>query len=272
MFKTEMDTERKSQRIVLGIGIVCSIGCLQGLCAPPPGFELENRDLADPIAERQASEKRMVETLKQETRDRERIRGLPGGQEALAELTRLNLAREKREKELLQPVEAVLKHYEEVLKKKLAADALYQERCQSVTTAQERVKGDTELADLFKKHRDRIAGETKGELPTREQVLAAIRDSDDRPLLRRLLERQHAGRQGIMRLQVEAGNRQCEIEKADQELLEIKKQESTLLQQLKSGTLARDEQLQKLAADITAAKIRIQELESRARSEPVPDK
>jgi hypothetical protein len=239
---------------------------------PPPEFAFETRDLADPVAARQASEKHTIETLNRETRHRERIRGLPGGPEVLAELTRLNLAREKREKELLQPVEAVRKHYDGVLKAKLAADAVYQERCQSVTTAQERVEGDMELADLIKKHRDRIAGEAKGRVPPREQVLAAIRDSDDKPTLRRLLEQQHAGRQDLMWLQVEAGNRRREIEKADQELLEIKKQESTLLQQLKSGILARDEQLQKLAAEITAAQMHIKELVSRAESEPDSDK
>jgi hypothetical protein len=242
-----------------------------GRAQPPSGFRLQEQELADPAAERQVNDKRMSQALVQQTRERQFIRSIPGGQKALARLQKLELARKERERELLQPVEVVKREYAEVLKKKLQSDTVYQAHKEAVTSAEEELKDSNEVSELLEKHRKRVAGNGNADVLSRDELLAVINESDDAPQLRKAFQSNHAARQKIWRLKGEAGKRQREIEQTDPELLEIKRREKLLQQNLRNEVLARDEQLLRLTDEIALAKREVQRLNAEAPQQQIGD-
>lgn len=238
---------------------------------PPSGFELQKQYLADPTAQRQVHDKRMSLALVQETRERQQIRSVPGGQEALERVQELELARKERERELLRPLEAVKREYADVLREKLQADAVYQTRKAAVLSAEEQLKNDNELSMLLAKHQKRIAGNENAHVLSRDEVLSAISESDDAPRLRKVLQSNYAASQEVWRLRGEAGNRQREIEQTDPNLLKIKRQEASLLRELETDVLAHDEQLQRLADEIAVANREVEDLKVEATQQQTGD-
>ena len=238
---------------------------------PPPGFRLQEQELADPAAERQLNDKRMSQTLVQQTRERHLIRSIPRGQEALVRVQKLEMARKERERVLLQPVEVVKREYAEVLKKKLQSDAVYQVRKEALASAEEQMKDNTEISVLLEKHRNPIAGNENAEVLPRDETFATISQSDDAPLLRKALRSNHAAHQELWRLRGDAGKRQREIEQTDPELLEIKRREKSLLQKLRNDVLAHDKQLLRLTDEIALAKREIERLKAEATQQQTDD-
>jgi len=238
---------------------------------PPSGFELEKREIADSAAERNMVNGRIREMMTRGMNERQQVGDLPGGQEALTALYKLQSAHKKRESELLQPVEVLEQEYADLLKKKLQSDVTFQVRKEAVASAEEELKDSNEVSELLEKHRNRVAGSGNTDVFSRDEVLAAVSESDDAPMLRKALQSNHAARQEIWRLRGEAGKRQREIEQTDPELLEIKRQEASLLRELKADVLAHDEQLQRLADKIAMAKREVEKLKVDASQEQAGD-
>jgi hypothetical protein len=225
----------------------------------PPGFGRQEQKIADPQAERDAANQRMIDDLTKESRKRDQLRATPEGRAALSRLVDLELAHGKREKVLFQPLAVAEHKHKELLQAKLAADSDYQSLRATAEASRAQLSNDTAFAALMAKHREKLTL-TTGRKVNDEEVLAAIRQTDDREKMRELLQKRQKIHEGLWKQQCRMGDRHREVEKTDPELRQSKTHLKDLRKEFQQHVLASDPELQHLAAEITAQQQLIEEL------------
>jgi len=225
---------------------------------PPPGFSLQKRKLVDQVAEREENAKRMREFMSRDVKERQQIAELSGGREAILKLGTLEFRRTMRERELLKPVEALHEQYKALLQEKLENDSIYQEH-KLITEKAKEDKKNSETSVAFEKYYASFT-DKNGRVPSRDELIALVRESEERPKLIEMLEADYSANQEIRRLQSKERKRRREIEEADTELQELKRQKRALKQEIESTLFVSDETLKQLDCEISTAKLKIEEL------------